>query len=88
MLLEILALLGKVGIHFQKITVFSLSTIEQKPITVIVKRQKNPIVGGFGPARTTLFGYFIRLDYAWGVEDGKIGKPIFIFHSVLIFNLL
>ena len=62
------------------------STIEQKPITVIVKRQKNPIVGGFGPGlRTTLFGYFIRLDYAWGVEDGKIGKPIFYFSLSLDF---
>lgn len=54
------------------------SVVSQKPITVIVRRQKNPIVGGFGYGlRTTLLGYFIRADYAWGVEDGKLTKPQF-----------
>ena len=42
-------------------------------ITAMVKRQVEPFVGGFGLGfRAQLFGYFLRLDYAWGVEDYKI----------------
>lgn len=55
-------------------------TIQNHPFTIIVRRQKNPIVGGFGPGlRTKLFGYFVKTDLAWGVEDGKILKPMFYF---------
>jgi hypothetical protein len=43
------------------------------PITVILKNHTNPIVGGYGIGlRTRIFGYFIRLDFARGVEDGVI----------------
>ncbi|MFI5150328.1 MAG: hypothetical protein ACHQRM_11395 [Bacteroidia bacterium] len=43
------------------------------PITVTLKNHTNPIVGGYGIGlRTRLFGYFIRLDFAHGVEDGII----------------
>ena len=39
---------------------------------------KDPLVEGFGGGlRTKLFGYFIRADLAWGVEEGKVNKPIF-----------
>lgn len=42
-------------------------------ITVKVKRQVEPFIGGFGMGlRANLFGYFIRFDYAWGVEDYRI----------------
>jgi hypothetical protein len=42
-------------------------------ITVTIKNHKNPIVGGYGMGfRTRIFGYFIRLDFAHGVEDGVI----------------
>lgn len=52
--------------------------VQQGPILVIVKRQKDPIVGGYGfGLRTKLLGYFIRADYAWGVEDLIIKKPVF-----------
>jgi hypothetical protein len=43
------------------------------PITVILKNHTNPIVGGYGVGlRTRIFGYFVRLDFARGVEDGVI----------------
>jgi hypothetical protein len=33
----------------------------------------DPFVGGFGLGlRVSVFGYFLRFDYAWGVEDYKI----------------
>ena len=52
--------------------------IEQGPIKLIVKRQVNPFVGGFGfGVRSSLFGYFIRADWAWGVEDGGTTPMVF-----------
>lgn len=41
------------------------------PVTIRVRRFRDPIIYGYGfGARTTIFGYFIRADYAWGVETG------------------
>lgn len=43
------------------------------PITVILNSHREPIVGGYGIGlRTRLWGYFIRLDWAWGVENGIV----------------
>jgi len=48
------------------------------PLTISVEVQKDPIVGGIGfGARTTLLGYFVRADVAWGIEDAHINKPVF-----------
>ena len=47
------------------------------PLIIILKTQHNPLVGGYGwGVRSRVFGYFIRLDRAWGVQDGIILKPI------------
>ncbi len=60
--------------------------IYRKPLFIKVEMQKDPIVEGFGfGARTRLFGYFLRGDLAWGVEDGRILKPIFYFSLSLDF---
>lgn len=54
------------------------SYVQNGSLNVSVEIQKNPIVGGVGfGARTTLFGYFVRADVAWGIEDAKIKKPVF-----------
>jgi len=56
--------------------------IDSGPIHAEVKRQVDPWVGGFGiGARFAIFGYFLRFDYAWGVEDMKIDnkKGMFMF---------
>lgn len=54
------------------------SYIENGPLNISVEIQKDPWVGGMGlGARTTILGYFIRADVAWGVEDAKIDKPVF-----------
>jgi hypothetical protein len=45
-------------------------------VTVRVNRFRDPIVYGYGAGvRTTLFGYFLRLDYGWGVETGITNDP-------------
>jgi len=48
-------------------------------ITVTVYKDINPIVAGYGfGLRTTVLGYFLRLDWAWGVEDNvSTEKPMF-----------
>jgi hypothetical protein len=47
------------------------------PLIITLKTQHNPIVGGYGfGLRSRIFGYFIRIDRAWGVQDGIILKPI------------
>jgi len=60
--------------------------IESNPLFVKVEMQMDPIVEGFGfGARTRLFGYFLGGDLAWGVEDGRIKKPVFYFSLSLDF---
>lgn len=57
----------------------SLNTqvIQQNPLVITLNTQHNPIVAGYGwGIRSRLFGYFIRLDRAWGVQDGIILKPL------------
>ena len=49
-----------------------------KPLRVIVENQREPIVYGYGfGLRSRLLGYFIRADWAWGVDDGVVSKRIF-----------
>lgn len=45
------------------------------PVTLTIYNQKEPIVGGYGfGLRSRLLGYFIRVDFAWGVDDRKVQK--------------
>ena len=44
--------------------------------TLTVNYFRDPVVLGFGAgARVSLFGYFLRLDRAWGVETGQVLDP-------------
>ncbi len=57
---------------------FNNRTTTTGNLTVIINRQTNPIIGGYGfGLRSRLLGYFVRADWAWGVENGIILKPIF-----------
>jgi len=47
------------------------------PVTMTIYHQKEPIVGGYGfGLRSKLLGYFIRLDFSWGVDDKTIQKRL------------
>jgi len=47
--------------------------IARNSLVVTVIRQIDPIVGGFGfGLRAKLLGYFVRADWAWGVESMSI----------------
>ena len=49
-------------------------TISQgESLEIILDTQKNPIIMGYGAGvRSRLLGYFVRLDWARGVEDGVV----------------
>ena len=49
----------------------------QTPLIITLNTLHDPIVGGYGwGVRSRLFGYFIRIDRAWGVQDGIVLKPL------------
>lgn len=51
------------------------TVINDGNLHINVTEQKNPFVGGIGfGLRTSLFGYFIRGDMAWGIENGVVRK--------------
>ena len=48
------------------------------PVTVIIHNDNFPIVSGYGfGVRSKLFGYFIRADWAWGIENNVIQPRMF-----------
>jgi len=60
-------------------TVFTSTVIgsNQTPLIVTLYDQHNPLIGGVGwGVRTRIWGYFVKFDRAWGVEDGLILTPI------------
>jgi hypothetical protein len=61
---------GKNGYDTQKIA--------NGPVSVTLDSNRDPIVEGFGAGlRAQVFGYFIRADWAWGIENGFILPRIF-----------
>ena len=49
-------------------------------IKLKVRYYSDPLIAGFGAGvRTTLVGYFIKFDYAWGIETRIIQKPVLYF---------
>jgi len=48
------------------------NSVNNGTITVDVNYFRNPVVGGYGiGARTKLFGYFVKLDLAQGIDNGQ-----------------
>lgn len=48
------------------------------PVKVTLDSNRDPFVGGFGfGLRTLLMGYFVRADWAWGVENSIILPRMF-----------
>ncbi|MEL6865559.1 MAG: hypothetical protein AAFP19_14125 [Bacteroidota bacterium] len=52
-------------------------TVENPTTSIKVNYFRDPIVAGYGfGVRSVLFGYFIRVDYAWGIETRIVQDPI------------
>jgi hypothetical protein len=59
---------------------FNTTDITQGPVSVHVNYFREPVVFGYGAgARTTILGYFLRLDWAQGIDSGSRKKPIWYF---------
>ncbi len=51
-------------------------TSSNNNVNIEVNYFRDPIVFGYGAGiRTLLFGYFVRLDYAWGIETRQVQEP-------------
>lgn len=56
------------------------------PLVITIINQREPIIYGYGwGLRSRLFGYFLRFDWAWGVDDGQRFKPVKYFSLSLDF---
>jgi len=52
--------------------------IEKGPVRVVIEKANEPLVAGFGyGVRSRLLGYYIRLDWAWGIENYVILPRVF-----------
>ncbi|MCC6839996.1 MAG: PD40 domain-containing protein [Flavobacteriales bacterium] len=59
---------------------FNRQVIQRNPLTITVRNQREPIIWGYGfGARARLLGYYMRGDWAWGVDDGVVQKGVFQF---------
>jgi outer membrane protein assembly factor BamA len=65
---------------------YDIEEYENGPVKVVVDSNREPLVAGYGfGARTRLFGYFVRVDWAWGIENRTILPRIFYFSLNLDF---
>jgi hypothetical protein len=58
--------------------ILNTRTIYNNPVSITFTTQKDPFVysDGFG-LRSKILGYFVRADWAWGVEDKAVQPRIF-----------
>jgi hypothetical protein len=57
---------------------YDTETIKNGPIVVTLESNREPIVAGYGAGlRFQLLGYFIRADWAWGIENHYILPRVF-----------
>ncbi|MGM0551713.1 MAG: hypothetical protein ACQESW_11585 [Bacteroidota bacterium] len=75
------------GLHpFNSDNAFDVREVARGPITIRIDTERSPLVAGYGTGiRTKLLGYFMRFDYAWGVENGETLPGIFYFSLSLDF---
>jgi hypothetical protein len=67
------------GLHpFANENAWDTEVIENGPMTITLDANREPIVAGYGfGIRAQLLGYFIRLDWAWGVENMEVQPRMF-----------
>ncbi|MFH0758882.1 MAG: hypothetical protein V2B15_16455 [Bacteroidota bacterium] len=67
------------GLHpFTGENAWDQEVITNGPMTITLDANRDPIVAGYGfGVRTVLLGYFIRLDWAWGVENMEVQPRMF-----------
>jgi len=62
---------------------FNTLSINSKPLEIQLINSREPVIGGIGSGvRTKVFGYFIRFDLGWGIEDSQINKKPIGYFSI------
>jgi outer membrane protein assembly factor BamA len=57
---------------------FNLISSTQKPVTVEIRSNREPIIYGYGfGLRSKVLGYYMRADWAWGVDDHQVMPRVF-----------
>jgi hypothetical protein len=58
---------------------FNKRVVSRYPITATIINIRQPLVGGAGAGlHLKLFGYYVRGDMAWGIEDMQLSKePVY-----------
>ena len=50
---------------------FNSTILQSGNVTIEIENNRDPVIYGYGfGLRSKLLGYFIRTDWAWGVDDG------------------
>ncbi len=67
------------GLHpFTEENAWDKEVIVNGPMTITLDANRDPIVAGYGfGIRSQLMGYFIRLDWAWGLENMEVQPRMF-----------
>lgn len=59
---------------------FNRLVISRNPLTITLNSTREPILASYGfGLRTRLLGYFVRADWAWGIDDGVTLPQVFHF---------
>lgn len=57
---------------------FNRIIVRRNPLLITLRNQREPIIGSYGfGLRTRILGYFVRADWAWGVDDGIVLPMVF-----------
>ena len=52
---------------------FNTTIVQDGNLLITIENQREPIIYGYGIGlRSRLFGYYIRFDWSWGVDDGVV----------------
>lgn len=71
---------------YSKDNSFNQTKIKTGNITIDLISNKNPVVYGYGfGLRSRLLGYFVRVDWAWGIDDGVLLDSVFYFSFAMDF---
>ncbi len=63
---------------FAEENAFNSTIIRRGDVTIEVQNNRNPVVFGYGTGlRSRLLGYFVRVDWAWGIDDGIVLPSVF-----------
>jgi hypothetical protein len=63
---------------YSKENSFNSTIIQSGNVTVEIENNRDPVIYGYGfGLRSKLLGYFIRADWAWGVDDGITLDSVF-----------